>query len=42
MSEQQRRDRTLMRAFLIGAMGSRTYAWLWLSLWRYGGNWRWN
>jgi hypothetical protein len=39
---QQQRDHLLQRAWLTGAISTRTYAWLWTSLWRYGDAWRWN
>lgn len=37
---RRRRDRRLLRAWLIGDLSSRTYASLWVSLWRHGANWR--
>lgn len=40
--EQYRRDQRLLRAWLAGAISDRTYAWLWVSLRRYGEHWRWN
>lgn len=42
MSELHCRDQRLLRAWLIGALSTRTYAWLWVSLWRHGERWRWN
>lgn len=42
MSERDARDRALMRAYVTGELSTKTYAWLWLSLWRFGAAWRWN
>lgn len=36
------RNRALMRAYVTGELSTRTYAWLWWSLWRHGVSWRWN